>query len=375
MNSEIHSSQRILITCGGTGGHFYPGLSIARELERRDGKALLLLSGKNALKQKHVAEQNGISAEIIPSAPIPRSLFRIPSFVLTLCGGTCKATAIIRDFRPEAVLAMGSFTSLPASVASLFQRIPLFLHDGNAKAGKANIFLSKWAKHMFLSFPTVNSDKIKCPYSCVGLPLRPELLEFKISRENALKAVNEQWATDFSGDKFTLLVFGGSQGAGKINRSIPESLLALPPENIQVIHLTGMEDRAKVEKAYSEALFRKLLIESTENMPLLYSIADFVICRAGGSSVSELAFFGKYSLLIPYPFAAESHQDFNAEYLASQKGAEIIHESAVTPEIIREIISKWLKNSVNYKELGLKNKKLAKPDAAVRILETLKRYI
>ncbi len=348
----------LAITCGGTGGHFNPGLSIAQELKAAGGYPVLLLGGRHAGEQIRVAEAKGIPAYKITASPV-KSLRFLPE----LFRGILQSGRILKENKVQALLSMGSYTAIPPFFAAKLKKIPFFLHDGNARLGKSNIAMSRFARAFAFSFPSVNAEKVRCCAVLTGFPLRRDLL-VRMSREDAFREINSRFSVNFDPAQPLLLVFGGSQGAEKINANIDFS-----SKNLQVIHLAGPGKLDTVKRCYQEKTENPmLLLESCQNMELLYSAADFVIARAGGSTVSELAYFGKYALLIPYPFAAELHQNDNAAWLCSAGGAEVLMNQDCSREKFRMIIDRWMEKCSDFCAAGEKNRTLAMPDAAKDVL-------
>lgn len=361
--------KHLAIACGGTGGHFYPGLSVARELEQQGGKALLILSGNHVTSQTATAEAFGLQVTCIKSSKI-KSL----TFPFKLITGICQAISELRKFRPDALLAMGSFASFTAAIAAKFLGIPVFLHDGNARIGKSNRMLSYLAQHLGSAFIPVNDAKCYCPHSIVGMPLRPELLadwKKQLGKAAAITLINEKFSGSLDADKATLLIFGGSQGAAALNEIFPSAMKRLSTTNFQVIHLTGKTKFTSTVDIYAGAEFEKLIIESSPEMALFYQAADAVICRAGGSTVAELLLFGKFAFLIPYPYAAELHQDDNAKYMATTGAAEIIYSNECTEQQATASLIKWFNKVETFKDHGLSAQKFAQPNASKKMLNLI----
>lgn len=373
MSVKNYKNLRLAISCGGTGGHFYPGLSIAEILKKEGGQVLLLLSGIHAQKQKQIAEACGIDAVALPEMPSPRKLKNIPKFIDGLFSGYLLAKRAIIEYETDIVLGMGSFTSLPPIFAAKKLKKKIYLHDGNAKIGRANRILSRYAEHLWTAFPPVNFQKLKCPYSVIGMPIRPELTAAKqFSKAEAVRELNSRFNAGFSENVLTLLIFGGSQGARKINLGLPQYLETLIENSCQVIHLTGAGKLSETESAYKNCRIKHLLLESSSEMQLMYGAADLVISRSGGSTVSEIAFYGKASILIPYPFAAENHQYDNAEFLQRYGGAVILDDGSCTGENFAEILSPMLENSAKIDEMGRKSRSAYAHDPIYEILSQLK---
>lgn len=363
--------KKLAIVCGGTGGHFYPGLSVARTLRDRGGKAHLCLERRRAAGQAEIAAKFGVKTDEYEAWPLPKGLFAAPRFATRFLYGYWEALGILRDYRPDAVLGMGSFTSAPMCLAAITLKTPLFLHDGNARIGKANRFFSRWAKSLMTAFPPVNAETLKCPYDFTGMPLRPEVLAETLPKARAIAVINERFDCAFKPDKPTLLVFGGSQGAETLNQVTPETLASLKRDDAQVIHLTGKGNTDATRERYGDVDFELLLMSRCEEMAWLYSAADLIVCRSGGSTVAELCYFGKYATLVPYPHAAENHQADNAAWFAQSGAGTVIVNDAFTRDALAPLLSEWLNAPERFAKDAANAKKLAKPNAADSILKTI----
>lgn len=365
--------ERLAITCGGTGGHFYPGLSVARALRGEGGEALLLLSGVNAPRQKEIAESFGVPAVALPRMPSPRGIGSAFAFGCGALGGFGASLRELKRFRPQALLGMGSFTSLPPIVAAHWRKIPVFLHDGNARIGKANRFFSSRARLLATAFPACNADKCRCEVLVTGMPLRPELeAAAGISRGEAMAGLERLFGVKLEPGIPTILVFGGSQGAAIFNAAVPAALKRLEGRRrFQLLHLAGPGKLEETKRAYGDVAFPRLLLESSGRMELFLGAADLVVCRSGGSTVAELARFGKASVLIPYPFAAEHHQDDNARVLESAGAAELLPNAECSPERLEALFDRLFSAPEMLAEQGKRAAACAVPDAAGRLLAEL----
>jgi UDP-N-acetylglucosamine--N-acetylmuramyl-(pentapeptide) pyrophosphoryl-undecaprenol N-acetylglucosamine transferase len=366
--------KRLAIICGGTGGHFYPGLTVARVFQKNnDCKACLFIGGHKVGNQVFDAKKYGIDVKEVKSARISKHPIKFIVFMLKFMQGYLRGKKLLKEFKPDAALAMGSFTSVPISLSAVKMRIPLFLHDGNAKIGRANIFLSRWAKLVMTAFPPVNYNLLKCRHICTGMPLRPEILNAKLNKQEALKRFNEKYSCSFTSEAFTILVFGGSQGAATINRVIPKTIPLLDVENLQVIHLIGKRNSKTAESLYQSSSINHLVLECCDKMTLLYSAADLVICRSGGSTIAELMFFEKPAILIPYPLAADLHQNDNANFYAKSGLAEIVFNKDCTETKMRQIIDKFIARSKHKPTDSLITSK--KTNAADKIIKFISKEV
>ena len=360
--------ERLLITCGGTGGHFYPGLAIAKAMQKRGGQVKLLLAGIHAENQAKIALDQGVESVLLPVVPVPK---KSPvRFLFGLAGGFFLCRREIKSFRPQALLGMGSFTSLPAILAAKSRRVPLYLHDGNAKVGRANRMLSRFARFLAGAFPVVNPDGIRCPVYVTGMPVRQTLIDAAkgLEKTAAVAELNQLYGTDLDPELPTVLIFGGSQGAAVFNAALPEGLLQLNRTDIQVLHLTGANKLESTLDSYKDAPFKRLVIEKTERMELFLGAADIVFSRSGGSSIAELTLFGRPAVLIPFPFAAEDHQRTNAEYFAGADAGVVLDNYDLSPDRSRDLLADFLANRELWKKRGENAGTLAKPAAADELL-------
>lgn len=365
--------KRLIISCGGTAGHFNPGLAIACEFKKQGGEVMLLLGGKESdkIKQAAAAEAVGIKAVLINAERPVKSPLKLIGFALRLVGSVSACAKICRDFKADAVLSMGCYASFPAALGARKAGVKLFIHDGNAKIGKANIFMSRFASGAALSFPAVNAGKLKCPSFVTGLPLRAGLVAGRFTKEEAIEIFRKQYGISVDPSKRVVLIFGGSLGAGSINDNIAVDTGNPAVVNLHIIHLAGPGKAESVKSRYASLPCTCDVLEACQDMHLLYTICDCVIARAGGSTVSELAFFGKYALLIPLPIAAERHQDDNARFLCSASGAEMVDDTTCSNELFSSFISRFLADSESYIAKGRLSCSLAAPDAASDIIKMI----
>ena len=355
----------IIISCGGTGGHFYPGLSIGREFLKNEAQVRLFVAGKHGPGQKEQAAGFGIPADTAKAIQYPKNKLMLPIFAIVFCWTTLKAVFYLIKHKPKAVLVMGSFASVPIGMAAVITGIPVFLHEGNTVIGKTNRLLSKWAKKLFLSFPAINSKSIKCPMDLTGMPIRSELTDCEEAESSALKE-----SLGFKNDKPLLLVFGGSQGAQRINENFYQALPIVEGE-FQFYHLSGKDDNSEFKEAADKAGIFSKIVKSTDNMADAIRAADLIICRAGASSLAELAWFSKAALFIPLKIASENHQFHNARLAENISAGEILEEDRLCPEKIAEVLNTWLKDNSVWLEKSKNMKQLAKQDVSQTIVNSI----
>lgn len=361
--------RKLVISCGGTGGHFYPGLSVARTFKAQGGEVCLLLSGIHAVSQQQIAAAYGITAFALPE--MPHYSRRPLRFLVGFFRGYRQTVKILRESGAQAMLGMGSFAGLPVILAAVHQKLPLFLHDGNARIGKANRFFSRWAKFAATAFPAVNAQECRCPVLETGMPVRPELLALTtLSKEDAVTAVNREFGTVFQASKPLILVTGGSQGAAIFNQVLPEAFCRCNDE-FQVIHLTGKGKLEETAIRYSKAVFPFKLMESSGKMGELLAAADLVFSRSGGSTSAELALFGKAGVLVPYPFAAEGHQLDNARHFVQKGAAVLVENRELDVDKCCSLIQNFLEEPAKWRRIGKNMLSLSRPDASDELLRKI----
>jgi len=376
MSGESDNKTKFVVLCGGTGGHFHPGLSVALEIGRRGCSATLFLAGKHSARQKDTAAGKGVEAKLLGAVPAPVGFSGKIRFLLHMALSFPRAWILLGRLRPKAVLGMGGFTSIPAALAAKARGIPLLLHDGNARVGKANIALSRFARKTLIAFEPVNAERLKSPWEVVGMPLRREIAESRFKdapRKEIVEALNAEFDADFAPDKPIVLVFGGSQGAAAINSTLPKVLGKLENGGIQVIHLTGAGKLDATTAEYAEAPFPRVIREFSDRMDLLLPAADLVVSRSGGSTVAELDFFAKYAVLIPLPTAADNHQEDNARVRERVGAAVILAESPSLETELERVLSEFVENPKNFAGSAMKAQDGKHGLAAGKVAEALEK--
>ena len=365
-DTTIPKDFSIIISCGGTGGHFYPGLSIAREFAEQGADVRLFVAGKHTASQKKQAESFDIPADVGRALRLPKQKWAYPFFAIIFFWTVVQSFIYLREQKPKAVLIMGSFAGVPLGLAAKLLGVPLYLHEGNTVVGKANRLLSRWAQKLFLSFEVVNSHLVKCKSVEVGMPLRPEILKYESGEDT--KIWKEKLG--FSNDLPLLMVFGGSQGALKINKAFYECL-PLIKQKFQFIHLTGQEDNTEYQNAaHSNGVFARIET-STDKMAEYILAADMFVCRSGASSLAELIYFEKTALFIPLKIAAENHQMRNAQLAEKTGGAEILEENKLSAEALAERLNAWLESPQEWNEKASSMASLSRHSVSKTIVKSI----
>ena len=321
----MSSRSSVLIACGGTGGHLFPGIAVAQALKDRGVASLLVISEKPVDRTASQAYPD-LDFLPIPGRPLPRlwSPLMVPFLIASWRAFHQCRTAILAN-GVGAVLGMGGFTSMMPVLAGRMAGLPVFLHDSNAIPGKANRMAARFATTFFLGLEAAAAHTGKAAVETVGTPVRDEFKSLP-DRAEALRRF------DLDPSRKTLLVLGGSQGARALNLATLDALGSFDPHSVQVIMLTGAGDNAATLAGIAERGLKHVVRVHAfcRDMPAAYACADIVLARAGASSLSELATVGLPCILVPYPFAADDHQTANASAYVNKGAAEMINEDRLT---------------------------------------------
>jgi UDP-N-acetylglucosamine--N-acetylmuramyl-(pentapeptide) pyrophosphoryl-undecaprenol N-acetylglucosamine transferase len=350
---------RVVIAAGGTGGHLFPGIAVAREFLARHQAAVTFLTTPKAVTTQ-ILERYGCAWEAVSARALKgEGLFSRGRTLLGLPGAVLAARARLQNLSPHLVLGMGGHASGPAGVAAWLLGIPLALHEQNAIPGATNRYLARLAQKIFVSFPASREFFPPGRGIWTGNPIRPEF--FEIFPKGPPRAASP----------FTVLITGGSQGAHALNMAVVAGLpgLAAVKENLAFLHLTGEADREAVAAGYREQGFNAEVAAFSQEMPELMRRAHLLVCRAGASTLAELAAAGRAAILVPYPFAANNHQEFNARFFTAAGAAELILNKDFTGEAFAGKINQFLTSPEYLANLEAASRKLARPAAAQEIVD------
>jgi len=348
---------RIALAGGGSGGHLFPGTALARTLLPEGGKPLLYGSGKAAETEwvGRAAEPVRVDAPMLPGARKD-----IPRFFARMAKAINHSLAEMRVRRPDLVVGLGGYASVAPGVAALMSGCPLLLLEQNVVPGKANLLLSRLGGTMAATFPASISHLTPAARNrsrVLGNPVRREL--FLGKRDPA--------SFGLSPDRPILLVMGGSQGAMGLNHRVADAAGELAKRNVQVIWLTGPSDSAMARDALERAGVRGFVRAFSSDMATVYRTADLVLCRAGGTTVAELAALGKPSVLVPYPHHKDRHQEFNAGALVNVGAARIILEDDLTVARTGAEVAELALDGESLNRMATAARTVAVPDAAERV--------
>jgi len=360
---------RIIITGGGTGGHIYPAIAVANEINSRWDKPDILFVGTEMGIEARAVPAAGFPIKHIKASGISLRPLRFLKFIFNNTAGLFQALSILNSFKPDLVIGSGGFVSAPVMTAAALKKIPAVLLEQNVLPGKTNRFLSRWAKKILASF---DESKKYLPAEKVvvtGNPIRKEIIER--TREEAFRILK------LSPDRFTLLITGASQGARSINNAVIKALPLWRDKGWQVIHLVGRKNYNEVNDATRETASdfkgEYRCIDYTEDMASAYAAADLVAGRAGASTLAEITARGLASILIPYPHAADNHQEKNARCVEEAGGSIVILDGDIEEKFAEEVIS-LSENKKKLADMSASSKKLGKPDALANIMRELDEF-
>lgn len=330
-------NKNILIVAGGTGGHIYPAIALAKILQKR-GFSISFVIGQRD-KCVNIIEKENFNYYRLNVSGMPRKFsFKFVFFLFKLFVSILTSFLLLKKTKPALVLGLGNYLSFPVLFSAKIAGIPTVIHEQNYLPGIANKVLSKMAAKIMISFPESIKyfDESKTVFT--GNIIRKEILE----------GLNTNTPESFNADagKFKILIFGGSLGAHAINQLMVDALGALEKykSKLQFMHLAGEKDIIRVENSYKEKGFDAKVMTYLHNIGSAYAFSDLVVCRAGATTVAELIALKKPAILIPFPYATENHQKFNADYLGNNHAAVVIEEKSLSPQKLSMLLSEFVEN-------------------------------
>ncbi|MDO4280887.1 MAG: undecaprenyldiphospho-muramoylpentapeptide beta-N-acetylglucosaminyltransferase [Peptococcaceae bacterium] len=366
---------RVIVSGGGTGGHIYPALAIAeRIVEDMPGSEVLYIGCDNGL-ENNIVPKTAIPFKTISAKGLPRKLsLGLFKSLFVNVKGVFEAKRYIKDFKPDLVIGTGGFVCGPTVLMACLNHIPAMIHEQNAYPGMTNRLLSSRVNKVMVNYPEAAKFFVKAKETVLtGLPVREDI--GKISKEEG--------CAKFSLDpaKKTVLITGGSRGARTINRV---SALALPGilanENVQVIFITGKAgyvDTSLMLKENDMSVLnneRLRFLEYSHEMPYALAAADVVVGRAGATFLAEIAACGLPGILVPYPYASDNHQQFNAQAVVDANAGEMILDGEMTVPKLTATLNRFITDDAYYQEKKGNMQKLARPTAMDDIMMLVKSF-
>jgi len=351
---------RAIIAGGGTGGHLFPGIAVAREMQRRNAKAEILFVGAERGIESRLVPQEGFELRVLPLRGVKGEGLgtKIRSMIATV-KGIFSAKRILKEFNPGVVIGVGGYASFPTVMAAILGGYPRMIMEQNSVPGLANRMVARW-----VDYAAITDPKTKSTFGDRGIvtgnPIRPQ---FKSIGEKTHQA------------PYTVLVFGGSQGAQAINRAVRESLAHLSDwkSKIRFVHQTGEKQVEEIRKAYAEAGFASDVRAFFNDFHQQYAAADLIVSRAGATTVAEIKAAGRAAILIPLPTAADDHQTKNAQAMVDENAAVLIANSELTGERMASTIRSMLSDAGKLGSIEKNARRIAVLDAEQRIVDLAER--
>lgn len=348
---------RVIIAGGGTGGHVFPAISIADEIKSRDqGNEVLFIGSKKGLENELVPGSGYEIRHVSASGIKGLGPLKSAMGALVASKGVTESLMILRSYKPDCVIGVGGYVSGPLVLAASILRIPTAVCEQNTVPGVTNRILGKFVNRVFATFEESIAYFPGRKVVVTGNPIRPQFLE------------DREHAQDRHG--YTILVFGGSQGAGTLNRILPEAFEIIGRKDIRIIHQTGKADCKRVASAYENGGIKAEVVSFIDDMASAYQSSDLVICRSGAGTIAELTAMGKPSVLIPFPYATNDHQTENAKVLTRSGAAVMISDSDVNAQNLASMLTGLL-NRDKLNDMARAASLLGKPDAARRIVDQI----
>jgi UDP-N-acetylglucosamine--N-acetylmuramyl-(pentapeptide) pyrophosphoryl-undecaprenol N-acetylglucosamine transferase len=360
------AKHKFILSGGGTGGHIYPAIAIANELQSRFPDAEILFVGAKDKMEMQKVPQAGYKIKGLWIAGLQRKLtIQNAMFPFKLLNSLWESRKILKDFKPDVVIGTGGFASGPLLKMANSMNIPTLIQEQNSYPGITNKLLSKKANSICVAYDHLEKFFPKEKMILTGNPVRQDLMEIDSKREEAIQYFK------LDKNKKTLLVLGGSLGARRINQLIEKELDKLLSLNVQIIWQCGkfyLEEYQKYNK------YNVQVVAFIERMDLVYAAADVVVSRAGASSVSELCMVAKPVIFIPSPNVAEDHQTKNAKAIVDKKGAILLKESQLDEDFVI-VFESLIKDLGKQEYLSKSIKQLAKPNATIQIVDEIVKLI
>ena len=355
----------VLIMAAGTGGHVFPAVCIARELQR-EGVDIHWMGTSAGMENKLLQDENfpfhAIGATGLRSAGL-RRLLKAPFMLLR---SSWRSMKILRELRPDCLLGMGGFITGPAAVAGRLLRIPVLIHEQNAVPGLTNKIVQRWAARVFEAFPKTFPQHDRVLFT--GNPVRQEILQVASHRRHRKTG------------PLRLLVLGGSQGAEALNALIPDLIAGWRGDQpLEVLHQCGFTAMARTRQRYQDLHIElddsHRLVGFIREMDRAYAWADLVLCRSGASTVAEIAVCGLPAIFVPYPHHKDRQQLFNAQWLAARQAAEIVEQGELSVDRLQRILLRLDRDRDWLAEMSRRARDMAITDAAERVAKSCLEFL
>ena len=357
---------KVLMSGGGTGGHIFPAVAIAQEIQKRFPDAEFLFMGANGKMEMEKVPQAGFKIVGLNIAGFDRgNLLANVNLPFKVISSLLKASKIIKEFQPDFAVGTGGFASGPALFIAARMGIPTFIQEQNSLPGKTNIFNAKKAKIVFTAYPNMEKFFHGTKTLFLGNPIRKSIITDIIDSDLAKERLGLEKG------KLTILSVGGSLGSRTLNNGWKENISQVLEKDYQLIWQTGKLDYKNILEETKDIHSRNIqIVEFIKNMEMAYSAADVIVSRAGAIAISELAIAKKPVLLVPFPFAAEDHQTKNAQTLVDKNAAKMVKDTEMK-EKFWSTLSEICENEDLRKEMAQNLDFFAKPKATEEIVDEI----
>ncbi len=348
---------KLLIAGGGTGGHLFPALSIAEEFAQRESGNRVLFVGTRSGLEWRILKKKGFSVEYVcASGILGRGVLRAITASIKAFAALAQSMAIIRRFKPHVALGAGGYVSGPVVLAAFLLRVPTVICEQNSIPGITNRLLGKIADKIMVTFEKSAKYFPREKTTVSGNPLRKEILEAQ--------------AREGRNGMFRIFVLGGSQGARRLNFSVPQALGLLSQRDLQIVHQTGESDLDSVMKLYRERGLEARVEPFIEDIGSVYAGSDLVVSRSGAGTLAEITARGLPSVLVPYPYATHDHQMENARVIEDGGAGVVIRDEELSPERLAGVLEGLLDKRL-LTQMGEASKRLGKPQAAKTVVDAI----
>ena len=369
---------RAIIAAAGTGGHINPGIAIANKIKEKEPNSEIIFVGTGRGLEKDLVPRAGYELKTIDAYGIERKITvqNLKNLYATY-KSIGSAQKIIQSFKPDVLIGTGGYICVPTVIAAKKMEIPVVLHESNAFPGVAVKLFKKKADKILVGFEDAkkrldNREKVVV----TGNPIKLKKIDFSISEKN--KIIKE---TGLKSDKPIVLVFGGNQGAQSINQSLLEIIVNKKNKNYQIMWAAGPEQYKEIKKKLEEVNVNIENIDKVKIVPYIYNmeeimnIADLVVCRSGAMTITEISVVGKPAIFIPFPYATENHQEYNAKVLENVGAARIILNKDLNSEILGNTINEIVNNKILMQEMSKNANKVAMKNVEDKIYNEIKTTI
>ena len=358
---------RIVISGGGTGGHVYPAIGIAKELVKLDAETEVVFIGGADRLESTLVPQQGFRFLPISVAGFPRKLtWRWMPVVWKVCSGFAKSLWLLQNLKPSVVVGTGGYVCGPVLLAAVLLGIPIVIQEQNAAPGLTNRILARWAKAIYLAFQTAGTHFPADGTMVVGNPIRRTI--------GMVERTCETYdSLGLDPERKTVFVMGGSQGAQAINQNVADALddLASVQQHLQFVHQTGETDYEVVKTRYQQSSLRHVVQPYFDPIETIYSVADLMVCRAGGMTIAEITACGIPAILIPLPTAAGDHQRLNAQAVSEAGGGIVLDQPTLTGRKLANEIIRIMNTPQEQQRMASQSRQLGNPRAGEEIAQSI----